>query len=215
METANLPHLLLKDTMVSIRLILSILLTTALFIGCNNTRTEQWDAATFNPGFSKDSAFALMDTKKELITFPGQDSTRKRSSMVSILIGEHHSRQDSLNSFYNTCTAYFSKSDTLHIDIGLRGIFGGTGFDISYHTRRFYTKGYQYSDVVYQGKLDKPQHWVVHQKLILERASYKVGDSLYGYIDFKAMERNELGDTITFHGKGKFRAKVIKSNFNN
>jgi hypothetical protein len=156
-----------------------------------------------------------MDTKKELMTFPDQDSTLKRSSMVSFLMGEKHNRQDSLNSSYNTCTAYFSTLDTLHIDIGLHDLLGGWGFNISYHNRRFYTEGYKYSDIVYQGKLDKPQHWVIHQELTLDRTSYKVGDSLYGYIDFKAMERNELGDTIVYNGKGKFRAKVIKSRFNN
>jgi len=198
-----------------IRLIRSIFLTISLFVCCKSPRTQQWDVATINHRLPKDSIFALMDTKKELTTFPGQDSTLKRSSMVSFLMGEKHNRQDSLNSSYNTCTAYFTTSDTLHIDIGLHDLLGGWGFNISYHNRRFYTEGYKYSDIVYQGKLDKPQHWVIHQELTLDRTSYKVGDSLYGYIDFKAMERNELGDTIVYNGKGKFRAKVIKSRLNN
>lgn len=201
--------------MINIRLIRSIFLTIALFTSCKNQHSEKWDVVTIDLDMSKDSIFALMDAKKELNTFPAQDATLKRSSTVSILIGEHHSKQDSLNSSYNTCAAYFSKADTLRIDIGLRGLFGGTGFNINYHNRRFYIKGYQYSDVIYQGKLDKPEHWVIHQKLILDKTSYKVGDSLYGYVDFKAMERNEVGDTIVYNGKGKFRAKVIRSKFNN
>jgi hypothetical protein len=196
--------------MISTRSTLSVFLTISLFIGCKNSHTEQCNAVLVNSGFSKDNTYVLMDTRRELRTFPAQDPTQKRSSMVSLLIGKKHNRQDSLNSSYNICTAYFSKSDTLHIDIGLRGPFGGTGFKISYHNSRFYTEGYQYSDAVYQGKLDKPQHWVIHQKLILDRRNYKIGDSLYGYIDFKAMARNELGDTIIYNGKGKFRAKVIK-----
>ncbi|QIL41620.1 hypothetical protein G7074_21550 [Pedobacter sp. HDW13] len=201
--------------MTSINLTYSILLTTFLFTGCKNIHWEQWDPVNINPNLSKDSTFALMDTQKELATFPEQHTTLKRSSMVSILIGEKHSRQDSLNSTYNTCTAYFSSSDTLHIDIGVHGLFGGTGFEISYHNKRFNTKGYQYSDVVYQEKTDKPQHWIIHQQLTLNQPEYKAGDSLYGYIDFKAIERNAIGDTIIYNGKGKFRAKMVNTRFNN
>ncbi|KIA96589.1 hypothetical protein OC25_02305 [Pedobacter kyungheensis] len=155
-----------------------------------------------------------MDTQKELMTFPHQDTALKRSSMVSILTGDLHSRQDSLNSNFNTCTAYLSKSDTLHINIGLHSLFGGSGFIISCYDSRFYTEGYEYSDVVYSGT-DKPQHWVIRQELTLDRAKYKAGDSLYGYINFKAAERNELGDTVIYSGKGNFRAKVKKSRFDN
>ena len=199
--------------MTTIRLIYSLLLSLS-FLACKSTPSERCDIVRINPRISRDKAFAIMDTQKELMAFPGQDSTLKRSSMVSILTGDQHSRQDSLNSNFNTCTAYLSKSDTLHIDIGLHSLFGGSGFIISCYDGRFYTEGYEYSDVVYSGT-DKPQHWVICQELTLDRTKYKAGDSLHGYINFKAAERNELGDTIVYTGKGNFRAKVKKSGYNN
>jgi hypothetical protein len=192
------------------RLFSSLFTIALLFTACTKKHIEKWDTIKVNPNLSKDSIFTKMDKQKEFIIFPKFDSTLKQSSRVAILIGEKHSRADSLNSSFSTCKAYFHKADTLNIHIGLDGPFGGSGIDISYHNNKFNTKGYQYSDVVPSGKLEKPLHWVIHQQLVLDKASYKIGDSLYGYIDFKVKERNEIGDTVVYSAQGKFRAKVLK-----
>ncbi|WP_230146126.1 hypothetical protein [Pedobacter sp. Bi36] len=192
------------------RLPCSLFFITIILVNCNNKIAEQWDEVTVNHSLSKDKTFAQMGLQPEIMPYPGQDSTLKRSSEVAFLVREGPSRQDPPGTKDNNCEAFFMGTDTLHIHIGLNGLLGGSGFRIKYHNNRFYTEGYRYSDMVYQGKVDEPLHWVVYQKLSLDKSSYNIGDSLYGYIDFKAMERNEIGDTLTYSGHGKFRTSVIK-----
>jgi hypothetical protein len=103
----------------------------------------------------------------------------------------------------------FFHSDTLLINIGIGNGFGGHGFIISYKSKKFYTEPYFSTDVIYSDKVE-PTYKIVYQKLILDKASYSSGDSLYGHIDFKSIETDKEKNTTEHFGKGYFRTKVTK-----
>jgi hypothetical protein len=56
----------------------------------------------------------------------------------------------------------------------------------------------------------EPTHKLIYQKLTLDKPNYKLGDSLYGKIEFKSIETDSNGETKEHFGKGNFRTKVKK-----
>ncbi|WP_162800089.1 hypothetical protein [Pedobacter jeongneungensis] len=188
----------------------TLLLISIFFTQCTTRHAEQWQKITIDPKLPRYAAFSSMKKQIEAFFNPLPDTIPKASNDVTFFAGNYQNKKDTAGTKNNHCEAYYKDSDTLFIRIGKDGILGGNGFTISCKNENFNTKGYLYSDMVYMGKVNQPQHWVIYQKLTLDKKSYRVGDSLYGKIDFKAMERNEIGDTILYKGNGNFRVKVEK-----
>ena len=179
--------------------ILWILLLTFLLLSCNNP--EHWDAITIDPNISQDSVYKRMDTEEEIFSAHETDTLRKKSSDVEY-IDKYVPNKLPKN---NNCRAYFHKSDTLIINIGIGTGFGGSGFIIKYKSSKFYTEPYYITDVIMEQEAD-PTYKLIYQKLILNKSDYKVGDSLFGNIDFKSIGPNFSG--IEHSGRGYFRAKI-------
>lgn len=106
----------------------------------------------------------------------------------------------------NNCRAIFLHSDTLSINIGISSGFAGWGFTIFYKDKKYYTEPYYFFDAEIPGF--EPTYKIVYQKLTLDKTNYKVGDSLYGKIDFKSIEITKDKKRFEHFGKGYFRAKV-------
>jgi hypothetical protein len=106
----------------------------------------------------------------------------------------------------NNCRAIFIHSDTLSINIGISNGFSGWGFTIFYKDKKYYTEPYYFTDAEIPGF--ESTYKIVYQKLALDKANYKVGDSLYGKIDFKSIETTKDKKRFEHFGKGYFRAKV-------
>jgi hypothetical protein len=180
----------------------------SVWSSCNSI--ERWDVVVIDPELSRVSVYKELDKQGEIFSaLEKRDTSIRRSSEVAYYPGQE--RLDSQYAKFNNCRAfYFPKfhSDTLLINIGIGTGFGGKGFMINYCNGKFYTKPYVSTDVVYEQMIE-PVFRVVYQKLTLDKSSYKVGDSLFGRIDFKSIEIDGL-KTKEHLGKGYFRTKVTK-----
>lgn len=177
--------------------------------GCQSKmQSSQWENANIDPTIAKNAAFEQLDIESEVFSFgENLDTSRKRTSGVAYFTEGHVNLTDSSSTRLNNCRAYFLKSDILNINIGIGSGFGGWGFIIHYKDRKFYTEPYYSTDVVIPDE-PEPDFEVVYQKLTLDKPAYKLGDSLYGKIDFKAIETNQEGNKFNHSGKGYFRTIV-------
>ena len=189
-----------------------LILMILMLSNCNKKETQnQWDKASIDPNISKELIFKKLDKQKEIFSgLDNKDSLGKRTSDVSYFSGKKINLNDTKYSKFNNCRAYYFFNDTLSINIGFSNGFTGRGFIIKYKNKKFYTEGYYSTDVIIEGEIE-PTHKIVYQKLTLDKTNYKVGDSLFGKIEFKSIEKDNNNQETTEHfGKGYFRTKVSK-----
>jgi hypothetical protein len=189
-----------------------LVLILAFMISCReNKQKQQWDTADIDTNLNKNPAFSQLDNQVEIFSaFMKHDTTSKRTSAVYYFTKGHVNLQDSNSARLNHCTANFSSNDDkLSINIGIGNGFGAYGFIINYKNKKFYTKPYYTTDSELPDKT-KPSFKVLYQKLILDKSSYKPGDSLYGKINFKTIEIDKNGNKIDHSGNGYFRTIVRK-----
>ncbi len=105
---------------------------------------------------------------------------------------------------------YIQDSTELVIAIGYNDPFGGSGLQIRFKKQKFYTEGYHFTEISMEDEDEIIQN-VIYQKLKLDKPMYNLGDSLYGYIDFKSVEINPFGPRLEYSEKGYFRALVTKN----
>ncbi len=184
-----------------------ILLLFVLPWGCSNH--EEWGEVTIDPKISNDSVYKRMDTEEEIFSTFEKDRTRKKSTDVQYLIGNENADKYSK---MNNCRAYFNKSDTLIVDIGISSGFVSSGFIIKYKGNKFFTEPYYDDDIVFEGEPFET-YKLVYQKLNLNKTNYKAGDSLFGKIEFKSIETDLEKKKHEHTGNGFFRAKVKSSPF--
>ena len=169
---------------------------------------DQWGTADINSAISQDSIYKELDKQPELFSVPErQDDLMKRTSAVAYFSGHKINTQNDKYAKLNNCRAHFFHSDTLSINIGIGTGFVGSGFIISYKNRKFYTKPYYWTDAISPDDVE-PTYKIVYQKLVLDKADYSSGDSLYGHIDFRSIEVDKNHDTTEHHGIGYFRTKI-------
>lgn len=191
-------------------IVASILLYVFLCIGCNKAADRKWEEATIDPAIAHDTVYHRLDKLSEIhYGFVPPDSSARRSSDVTYF----NDNPDVINwdkySRSNNCRAYFYKSDTLLITIGNESPFYGEGFTIYYKAKRFFVEPFSYIDYVIVGA-PEPSYEVVYQNVSLNKATYAVGDSLYGSVDFKSIETTGDGVKRQHIGKGLFRAKIAE-----
>ena len=179
-----------------------------IFLTNCTTRSNPWDEVTIDQDISGDSIYRQLDKQVEIFdALEEHDSLMRRTSDVAYLSGFRINQGiDEYFKDYN-CRAYFLDSDTLSINIGIGNGFGGNGFIISYKDKKFYTEPYFSTDVIIVGEA-KPIYKIVYQKLTLDKPNYKLGDSLYGKIEFKSIETDKYFRKTEYFGKGNFRTKV-------
>ena len=188
-----------------------LILTVVFLTNCdhkNNRENEinQWDEINVDPSISKNSIYRQLDKEEEIFSAFEEGSLMKRTSDV-----EYFGREKLYKNLskFNNCRAFFFKSDTLSINIGISSGHAGDGFIIKYKGKKFYTEPYSWTDAIMIGE-DGPKYEIVYQKLTLDKISYKVDDSLYGKIEFKSIETSEHFGKTEHFGKGSFRTKVKK-----
>ncbi|RBQ11371.1 hypothetical protein [Pedobacter miscanthi] len=184
-------------------------ISVALFVsGCQNKQnSDQWDNACLDPGLPKNIIYHELDQKGEIFSFYEKHDKSKRTSNVSYFSYGIHEKRDTSGTTYNNCRAYYSGSDTLLINIGINGPFGGQGLLIKYVNKKFNTEAYMHTDLVIEGEM-APNQKIIYQKLSLNKENYEIGDSLFGKIEFKSIDLDYSGDTILRSGHGNFRALV-------
>lgn len=188
-----------------------LILLPALF-GCKHlAKTEelekegnQWSEVKVDAEIKKEAVYKELDKQKEIFLESEDDSSAKRSSDVFYYAGE-----EKRGGKFNKCQAAFSNSDTLFIDIGSNGGLGGHGCVITCVNRKFNTQPYYWDDQISDDDVE-PTYGIISQKLILDKASYNTGDSLYGRIEFKSIEKSGFSRGREHGGTGYFRAKIRK-----
>ena len=173
---------------------------------------DKWSLIEIDSTISNNIIFKKLDKKTEIFDRTEKnDVSIKRTSDVTYFDTRYKSLRKEKYSKNNNCRAYYFRSDTLMINIGLGMGFSGRGFIIRYKNKNFYTKPYTWNDIGAEGDSDLehyPIYKIVYQKVILNKQHYNVGDSLFGKVDFKSIEINWDSSKIEHFGKGYFRTKV-------
>lgn len=170
----------------------------------NSIKSEKFGNVIIDSKISKNSIYKELNQQKEIFN-SGEDidSTIKKSSSVNYFWDLKNKKQNKRNN----CRAYFFRSDTLWINIGIGNSFGGSGFIIKYKNKKFYTQPYHSTDIV-EHNIIEPRRKIIYQTLVLDKSEYKLGDSIYGKIEFKLIETKQNGDIKEHFGKGNFRTIV-------
>lgn len=190
-------------------IIYSLLLYVFFLSSCHDkNQYHKWDSVVIDPTIVQNDAYNQLDREKEFFSvLEKQDTLAKRSSGVLYFTKGHVNLSDSNSAKLNTCRAYYFHDDTLSINIGIGNGFAGWGFIIKYIDNKFYAEPYYSTDVIMEGELE-PVYEIIYQKVTLDKPNYKVGDSLFGKIDFKAIEIEPDNTKIEHTGNGYFRTKV-------
>ncbi|ANI89053.1 hypothetical protein A9P82_06975 [Arachidicoccus ginsenosidimutans] len=192
-------------------------------MSCHKKKIEKWDTVIIDNTLSRNDVYKKMDKEKEIFSWDEnmQNSKRqdsllaKKSSDVKLFEGSPNEFIETLfnasgvagYASYNNCRAYL-QSDTVIINIGISSMFTGHNISIRYTNKAFSVKGEDWSDVIMPCKETTYDSTIFH-KLILDKSIYKLGDSLYGFIDFKSIQTNDCKDTLLFRANGFFRTKIL------
>jgi hypothetical protein len=183
------------------------LFVLALLHSCkNNSDFEKWDWVTTDSKIDENKIYKELNKQKEIFFMLEKRDSSKRSSDVYYFAGENLNFKDQYSKNYN-CEAYFPLSDTLIINIGQNSLFRGKGFKINLIDNKFHIQTYETSDLIDEFEV-LPTYKIIYQKLILDKANYKIGDSLFGKVEFKSIETDQDNNQIQHFGKGYFRTKV-------
>ncbi len=203
----------MKNNKVKLCIFVQLIIFVFFFTNCKQNKKQegrQLSNVIVNNNIRYDSVFKKLNMLNEFI-FPSdyRDIQNKRSCDILYYTGNLNDIRNNDNIRKYKCTAHFYKSDTLYIMIGYSDGFSSHGFIINYINKKFYTKIHSSNDMVSDNNDNLPIYNTIYQKLILDKYSYQVGDSIFGKVDFKIQEydndsRNE------YNGKGYFRAKIIK-----
>ena len=165
--------------------------------------------ATIDSNIKDEKIFRLMDSQKEIIngTERYDSIPRKRSSTVLFYADRKPKTPEEIKiAGSNNCRA-IKWDGQIKISIGLSSGYSGGGYDIDYLYGRYKIKPYSFTDVVPDNS-PEPEFKMLKQNVILNKRFYKVGDSIYGKIDFVLEHNNSPPNKHIVYGIGYFRTKI-------
>jgi len=163
---------------------------------------------------SGNGIYKKLDSMPEIVSsFKKEgDTAARRSSAVdyytttrSVFEGREHYGSAGAKDLYD-CRAYL-QNDTLRISIGTHLGFGDSGLNIWIIRDWFVMMPYR-SFCVITDRSCEPLNVPLWQRLMLNRKSYSIGDSLYGYLSFGAVYYDAMGNPSGQKAKGFFRALI-------
>ncbi|MBK1895991.1 hypothetical protein [Chryseobacterium paridis] len=150
-----------------------------------------------------------MDMQKEIIngteindSIPG----KKSSSVIFYADKRPETKEELEMANFNNCRAIKWQGKT-RIRIGFSSGFSGGGYAIDYVLGRFKLKPYSFTDVV-PDNIKEPKYKILKQDVTVDKFYYKVGDSIYGKIDFIMESEDFPPKKILIYGNGYFRTKL-------
>lgn len=157
-----------------------------------------WKSNDINKNLSKKAIYKTFDHQKQSLIFGG-DSNETKSNSLKITTGTKTDGE-----FY-TCTIYDLKN-MMEVTFRVGDGFSGGGYKVHLLGNRHKVEHYSYTDNP-SSELFKDYSKLLESQLILDKDSYKKGDSLFGFIHFKF--QNRYGPGKYFHeGKGYFKGIV-------
>lgn len=175
----------------------------------NKIAGKHWEDIITDPKISKNIIYSQLDKQSEIFSVGEEpDSMAKRTSDVAYFRGEKINQTDTNYSKIYNCRAYLFH-DTLSINIGIGYGLGAYGFNMSCHNNKFDIRPYLVADIEDPNALEH-SYEILYQRLTLDKTSYKLGDSLFGKVDFKIIETTPNRNPVQHLAKGYFRTKVKK-----
>jgi len=186
---------------MKIRLLLFLfVLANSVLFSCK--QKNHWELADTNENLKLNNQIKSLSSQKEIpnddIFEEELDTTLTKSSGVEYVV-------DQSSKIDLRCRTVIL-NDTLFINLGISNGFSSEGFVILFHNKSFIVKETGQTDVVIENA-PEPKQKILYQKLILDKENYSLGDSIYGYVDFK-IEKTFLNTKTNYSGKGYFRTKI-------
>jgi len=189
--------------------ILATFLLLLFILSCSD-KNELWSDAVIDPSLKHDKIFTYLKKSPQKYIYKVRPEVI--SNRTAYIDNDHkksntYENDTTLFEYYQSKVSFVGR-DTLNIRIGIDGGLGGNGIFIKYKVRNFRTEPYIYNDQ--PNVKNKSEIKIIHQNLILDKASYKINDSIYGMIDFEIHEKNIHGTTI-HSGKMYFMNLIPKN----
>ncbi|MDQ0067667.1 hypothetical protein [Chryseobacterium lathyri] len=154
-----------------------------------------------DPYLSKNPIFKIFDKQKQKTIFVGESEGGKSNNLII------KTDTDTGEEFYN---CYISDNKlSLDIKFSVGDGFSGGGYELEIIKNRHQLSPYHYTDVIRPFDfLDTGEYFkILESRLILNKDSYKKGDSIYGYTAFK-IQRRYGPEKYIEEGKGYFKGIV-------
>ncbi len=165
--------------------------------------------AIIDSNIKNEKIFRVMDSQKEIIngTEIYDSIPRKKSSTVLFYADQKPKTPEEIKiAGFNNCRAR-KKDGKIRISIGFSSGYSGGGYDIDYLYGRYKINPYSFTDVVPDNSPEL-EFKMLKQNVILNKRFYKVGDSIYGKIDFVLEHNNSPPNKHIVYGNGYFRTKI-------
>ena len=150
-----------------------------------------------------------MDSQKEIIngTEIYYSIPRKKSSTVLFYADRKPKTAEEIKiAGFNNCRAR-KLNGKIRINIGFSSGFSGGGYEIDNLYGRYNIKPYSFTDVVPDNSPEL-KFKMLKQNVTLNKRFYKVGDSIFGKIDFVLEHYNSPPNKHIVYGNGYFRTKI-------
>ncbi|HLV23908.1 MAG TPA: hypothetical protein VKY36_03920 [Moheibacter sp.] len=172
----------------------------------DNKRPSYLSKPDFNIDLKHKEVFKEMDQMPEVFDLIDMEKNENqiKSSNLNYTIRDSTFHLTSGNIKTN-CKARIYKNDLI-VNLGFNTGYGGNGISIVFNqgNQNYYIKESGYTDVIYKAKRSQE---IIHQHLILDKLSYNPSDSVYGYVEFNILKKEN--EHIEKHiGNGYFRCKI-------
>ncbi|SFN12994.1 hypothetical protein SAMN05421738_1077 [Algoriella xinjiangensis] len=166
-----------------------------------------WTDVKVVPYLNKNEIYDRMIHEPEILDIQDEkDTTAKRSVIIDFYTSDSEDFSKSYKDTIFNCKANLHHPDSLTITIEYRNLVSADGLLIDVNKEKFTTKPFYHADV--SKNKEKVKSIVLKQELRLNKANYKVGDSIFGRLYFYTMNISNKQDTTYFRGKGTFMTKI-------
>lgn len=187
---------------MNINKIILFFLILILFLSFKNLDKKYYSKFQVDKKIKYSQEFKKMNRENELKMGIDKEMPKTKRSAKVIYDGMEELR----------CLAKINVKNQIEISIYNNDGFGTMGFDILLNKNKFKIDPFLTNDI--GGNHDYYDYDIKKQILILNKKDFKVGDSIFGFIDFEVNElyKNEESYRPSF-GKGYFRTEVKKNNY--
>ncbi len=178
-----------------------------IFSNCSKSRVSDDTTIKIDKMIKNDTAFDYLNRNNQKFIIKGPyNQDKKRTVLIDYYKKECKDCRDfdELYEYYQT-NAMIDKYDSLNIKISVEGGLSGSGFFIKCKNKKFKVLLHTFDD---QSGTKFSSYRILHQNLVLNKAAFVVGDSIYGKINFEILENSKFRGEIRHKFQGYFVTKI-------
>lgn len=187
---------------------ISILLVFFLiFSNCSKSQISDDTTIKIDKMIKKDTVFNYLSrNNQKFIVKEPYNLNKKRTILIDYYKKECEDCRnfDELYEYYQA-KAIVDKDNSLNIKISIEGGLSGSGFFIKCKNKKFEVLLHTFDD---QSGTKFTNCKILYQNLVLDKATFVVGDSIYGKINFDILENSKMRGEIRHKFQGYFVAKI-------